>query len=271
MKTLCLLLILLIFFGNAGAQMQRTSSALENYITLSLEAGTFFASRPGHDITLNFPYTVTSFATGGTDKQTFDGSLRGKFTSPAYMGGLNLGFVLQHSSIDVGLGLFREDGGDHGWYMKGGYGYIVPLGGLLLKPAIDLYYLIGKDKIGTIDNNQKEISLLGYTAYDQFTVKSDDGEGSTVENTYNADHLDVNYRRFNFLANPKIVLATRPKGRLVLSLELGWMFQLSQRCNMQLEQTSTSTQETYTVAKIPLENNGSLNGAYAGINIGVRL
>ena len=73
------------------------------------------------------------------------------------------------------------------------------------------------------------------------------------------------------MANPKIVLSTRPLGRLVVGLELGWLLQIHQRCDLQLEQTSRSTSETYTVGKVRLDKNGSLGGAYAAIKVGVRL
>jgi len=264
MKKLYLLLFSLFFFRDADAQ------TADNYEMLSLDAGTFFPKGPGRDITANFPYTVTSFATGTRDQQTFDGSLRGKFTSPAYMLGLSFGVVRGHSHVDVGGGLLREDGGDHGFYVKGGYGYSVSLGGLVMRPTLDIYYVAEKNKLGTIDNTEKEISLLGYTAYEQYTLRMDDGDGGTYDATYNANHLDINYQRFSFLANPKVVLAPRVTGRFVFGLELGWMLQVSQRCKLQLEQTSTSSQQTNTVGRVTVENNGTLSGPYAAINIGVR-
>lgn len=250
----------------AGAQTPSVE-----YGTLSIEAGTFFAGKPGHDIGASFPYTVTSIYSGTRTQYNFDGTLKGKFTSPAYFGGLNLGYVWKHNNIDAGAGLFREDGGENGVYLKGGYGYGFILGGLVLKPTLDAYFLMSKNKMGTIENSQKEIRLLGYTAYSQYTVKVDDGEGNTYDETYDANHLDVNYRRFILLANPKVILSTRPLGRLIAGLELGWLFQVHQRCDLQLEQTNTSAPATYTVGKVRLDKNGTLGGAYAAINIGVRL
>jgi len=49
------------------------------------------------------------------------------------------------------------------------------------------------------------------------------------------------------------------------------MLQLYQHCDLQLEQTSRSTSATYMVGKVRLDKNGSLGGAFAAINIGVRL
>ncbi|MBN9383314.1 MAG: hypothetical protein J0H74_21340 [Chitinophagaceae bacterium] len=266
MRTLCLSLLLLLVYRDAGAQTHSN-----DYVILSADVGAFFAGTPGHDVATTFPYTVTPVASGVRHQETFDGALKGKFTSPSYMAGLSLGYFWKRNSVDAGVGLYRSDGGDHGVYLKAGYGYGVHVGGLVLRPTVDFYYLMGKNKMGTIDNSGVDINLLGFTAFDQFTVAQDDGNGGTYDAIYNADHLDVNYRRFNLLANPKIVLSTKPLGRLVVSLELGWLLQLHQRCDLQLEQTSKSSSETYTVGKVRLDRNGSLGGAFAAINIGVRL
>jgi hypothetical protein len=61
MRTLCPLLVLLLVYRNAGAQ---THSG--DYFVLSADAGTFFATHPGHDIATTFPYMVTSTASGGS-------------------------------------------------------------------------------------------------------------------------------------------------------------------------------------------------------------
>lgn len=266
MRTLLLACIPLLLCTEAGAQNRSNE-----YGVLSLDAGTFFAHHPGHDIATSFPYTVTSLTSGGSTQSTFNGSLQGKFTSPAYLAGLKFDYGWRRSVVDLGAGFFRANGGDHGVYLKAGYGYNLYLGGLAVRPAVDFYYLMGKDKMGTLDNSQKQISLLGFMAYEQYTVSQDDGDGSSYDETYNADHLDINYRRFTLLGNPKIVVSTPSLGRLVVNLEFGWLVQLYQRCDLQLEQTNTSHDETHTVGKVMLDMNGSLGGAFAAINIGVRL
>jgi len=266
MRTLLLACIPLLLCTEAGAQ-----SHSNEYGVLSLDAGTFFAHRPGHDIATSFPYTVTSFSSGGSTQNIFNGSLQGKFTSPAVLVGLKFDYVWKRNLFDFGAGLFRADGGDHGVYLKAGYGYRLRLGGLAITPVVDFYYLMGKDKMGTIDNSQKQISLLGFMAYEQYTVSQDDGNGGSYDETYDANHLDINYRRFTLLGNPKIVLSAPSMGRLVVNVELGWLVQIYQRCDLQLEQTNTSNAVTYTVGKVRLDMNGSLGGAFAAINIGVRL
>ena len=266
MKTLLLVCVPLLLCMEAEAQGHSNE-----YGVLSLDAGTFFAHRPGNDIATSFPYTVTSLTSGGSTQSTFNGSLQGKFTSPAYLAGLKFDYMWRRNVFDLGGGFFWADGGDHGFYLKAGYGYNLFLGGLAIRPAVDLYYLMGKDKMGTIDNSQKQISLLGFMAYEQYTVSQDDGDGGSYNETYDANHLDINYRRFTLLGNPKIIVSTPSLGRLVVSLELGWLVQIYQRCDLQLEQTNTSHDATYTVGRVRLDMNGSLGGAFAAINVGVRL
>ena len=158
MKALNLLLIPILLAGSAGAQ---TPVVREKYTSLSTGFGEFFPYNPGHDVSASFPYTVTDVATASTSQQNFNGALHGKFTRPSYMLDLlKLEFVRKRNSIDMGVGLFQEAGGDHGYYVKGGYGYILPIGDLLLRPAIDLFYVSGVDKMGSIDNNQKELQRL---------------------------------------------------------------------------------------------------------------
>ena len=271
MKTLCLPLLLLFMGAGVQAQYYSRKTPLDSYGFLSLDPGVFFASRPGHNISTSFPYTTTSYVSGTRSSETFEGSLQGRFTSPAYMLGISGGGAIRHTYLDVGVGLFRENGGDNGIYLKGGFGYIIPLGGLFLRPTLDFYYLMGKNNIGTIDNTDKDINLLGHTAFSQYTVKSTDGDGNEYENTYDANHLDVNYQRHTLLANPKIAFTFKPQGKMIFSLEAGWMLQVAQWCNLQLEQTNASVDATYTVGKIRLDRNGQLNGPYAGINIGIDL
>ncbi|HEY4205902.1 MAG TPA: hypothetical protein VGM31_03775 [Puia sp.] len=124
MRTLLLACIPLLLCTEAGAQRHSNE-----YGILSLDGATFFAHHPGQDIATSFPYTVTSLNSGTRSQDTFNGSLQGKFTSPAYMGGLKFDYVWRRNQIDLGVGLFRADGGDHGVYLKGGYGYNMHLGG----------------------------------------------------------------------------------------------------------------------------------------------
>lgn len=256
------LLILLLIGSGAGAQ---------SYNLLNFHANTFWPNSPGHDVSTSFPYAVTDLTTGTRDSRTFEGELKGKFTNPLYMFGATLEIVRRHNGGDFGAGLFTERGGDHGYYLQAGYKYVISFGGLLLKPGLDFYYVRGIDKMGSIDNRQKEIYLLGYTAHDQFTITESDGysDGGTVRNTYDAERLDVNYRRNSFLAQPKFTLATTFWDRISLGLELGYMIQMVQKASVNFEQNNHHASDSYSVGKVKLTQNGTLTGASAAFTVGV--
>jgi hypothetical protein len=303
MKALSLLLIpLLLTAAGAGAQAQTAdspsantssskpansslpgSSALpasspaapapENYSILSAGFGRFFLSTPGRDISATLPYMVKDVNSGLETNQTFNGSARSLFKTPVNMINLlNFELVRKHESIDLGFGLAQERNADkQGFYLKGGYRYILPLGPLLIKPGVDNYFVIaGQNTIGSIDNRQKEIFLAGYHAGDQFTVTTSDDDGSTTD-TYDADHLDISYGRTILLTEPKITLATRPAGRWAFSLEFGWMIQLVQWSNLEFKQFDASGDHSHSVGTALFGSDGTLSGPYAAINVGIYL
>jgi hypothetical protein len=240
------------------------------YTIVSVNFGTFYPKSPGHDVTSFFPYTVNSVVDGSEKEQVFNSSTRGRFKSPSYLIDLNVEYDKGHHGVAIGVGGFTGRGGDYGLSLKAGYRYILSLGGLQLKPAIDLYYLIGaNNKLGAIDNNQKILYLPGLTSYDQFTVKSYDDDGSH-EDTYNTDHLNVNYRRNSWLLKPGIILTTEPSNKLVFSLELGWMFQVAQTSFLQFVQKGDGGGSN-VLGKAPMEKNGKLSGPYAGVAVGIRI
>jgi hypothetical protein len=240
---------------------------------LYVGGGVFSPSQPGHDVTTSFQYQIIDPNTGSKATQTFSGGVHGRFTSPIYLIDLfGLEFVNRHLAINTGFGLYEEAGGDHGVYLKAGYRYVIPLGRLLLKAGFDLDYFFGSALVmGSIDNRNKYIIVPGFEAGDQFTVQSTDADGSSTTETYDADHLDVDYRRSGFLANPKVVLAAAPRGRLSLSLEFGWMFQLSQQSDLVYRQEDGKEENSYTLGKTRIAENGIFSGPYAAFTVGFAL
>jgi hypothetical protein len=265
MKPLRLLFIVLLSFMEGRAQK-------EGYTIVSLNVGNLFPRSAGHDVTSFFPYTSTSVLDGKETHELFNSSTRGRFRSPSYLIDLSVEYDKGHHGGTFGIGGFTGRGGDYGLSLKAGYRYIVPLGGLQLKPAIDVYYLIGaNNNLGNIDNREKMLSLPGLTSYDQFTVKSTDEDGGSQQDTYYTDHLDVNYRRNSWLVKPGIILSAQPRNKLVFSLEAGWMFQVAQSSFLQFVQKGDGQGESRVLGKAPMEKNGKLSGPYAAISIGISL
>jgi hypothetical protein len=276
MKALYLLLIPFLFFQEAGAQTENRNTSVspvlpERYTILTAGFGIFFPSRAGHDVATTFPYTLKDVDNGNETNEIFNGRVHDRFSSPINMIDLlDVEFVRKHHSIDMGVGLSYEGGGDHGFYLKGGYRYILSFGGLQLKPGIDLYYIFGgNNTLGKIDNKKKEIFLPGAYADDHFTVTETD-EYSSSDETVDADHLDVDYIRSTLMAEPKIVLAVEPSRKLTFSLEAGWMFQVLQYSRLEFRQFDDGNNSN-VVGHISQPYNGSMNGLYAAIKVGINI
>lgn len=265
MKPLPLLLVSLLFVQQASAQLPSV-----NYNLVSLTGGLLYFRHPGKNVSQSFPYTIIPDAGGNSTSHTFNGSLGHSFANPAYTGDIgSIELARKHHSIVLGIGISQEIKDVAGIYFKGGYRYLFPLKGFLLKTGFDLYLVSdGGNKLGSIDNKDQEIDLFGYQAKSQWTESSTDDQGVTTTDTYHAKTLHVIYRRKSFLAEPKIAIVTTGK-HLALGLEAGWMFQLSQSASIRLEQSDTKDSHGNTIGTLPLNNNGSLGGPYIAITVGV--
>lgn len=271
--------VLLLSMRVSGQSQSFLARYPNNYFIVSVSPGMFFPSHPGHDISANFPYTTASTVTGVRETHQFDGAVKNKFSNPLFMLGGTLESILKHHDIVIGGGVFQMNGGDHGYYLQAGYRYVIHAGGLDLKPGVDVYYLSGVDRMGSIDNHQQNIYLPGYTAYDQFTIKESetytDSEGenytSTRNHTYDAERLDVNYRRISYLTEPKVAVTAHYRKLLSFGLELGYMIQVSQVSRIGYEQVNHAASRNYTVGKQRLDQNGVLSGPHASVKVGVNL
>jgi hypothetical protein len=242
----------------------------DRYTILYVGGGVFAPVQAGHDVTTSFQYQTVDPNTGSKATQTFSGGVHGRFTSPIYLIDLvGLEFVNRHLDINTGFGLYEEAGGDHGVYVKAGYRYVIPLGRLLLKPGFDLDYFFGTALVmGSIDNRNKDIIVPGFEAGEQFEAQVTNWDNSTTTETFNADHLNVDYRRSGFLFNPKMVLAMRPRGRLSLSLEVGWMLQLAQQSDIVYMQEDGKEENNYILGKTRVAENGVFSGPYGAFTVG---
>ena len=248
MKPLPLLVIPFLCLQQAAAQ-----SPTGKYLLFSISGGLLYPRHPGKDVTKNFVYTTLPDAGGGRTSQTFNGSLGHSFANPSYTGDfINAEVAWNHHSIDFGMGLSQELKDIEGGYFKGGYRYHLPFKGVRIKAGLDLYYVMGSDnKLGSIDNKDQEIDLLGYKAKSQWTETSSDDDGNTETNTYYANKLDVQYQRSSFLAEPKIAITTTGK-HFAFGLEAGWMFQLVQDDVIELQQSDTKGKTTHTVGNVSI-------------------
>jgi len=266
MKPLNLLLIAgLLVAGQTNAQPS-------SYTIFSFGAGRMSVNDPGRDVSSSFSYTATDVSTGVSAFGTFRGSLGQGFlrtVNPIDLADLE--FVRGRHSIDLGVGIANEIGTSTSVYFKGGYRKIFSFGGFQIKPALDLYYFSGgSTKMGSIDNRNQDLTMMGFTATSEWTKDVTDEDGNVTEtDTYYADHLDVNYTRHDFAVKPSVIVA-KQLDRLCLSVEAGWMQELGQSCFLKLDQRDGAGNGNY-VGGVPLDNNGSMSGLYFAVGVGVRL
>ena len=262
---------------SAGAQSQPQAQPFPSmpnkdyYTVISCGYGQLLPGRPGHDVSTSFPYTVTDLTTGVETQQTFRGSLGNVFARPINMVDLlNAEFVLKRNSIELGFGIY-EDGKDNGTFFKIGYGRNLSMGAFRLRPGVAVGYMLSNDDIGIIDNRQKELSFFNYHVGDQFVVTDSYYDAASdittsTDRTVDADHLDVGYLRGTFFAEPKLTFATKPLGRFVASLDVGWMVQLGQVSQLQFTQRGGGNGQN--AGHVVLDSNGDLGGFYASLRVG---
>ena len=260
-----LLLIAFLCLEQAAAQ-----TPTGDYDLLSISGGLLYPKHPGKNVTRVFSYTAIPDAGGNRTTNTLTGSLGYSFESPAYTGNLiNFEIARKHHSIDIGIGITAELKDNTGGYFQGGYRFLLPLKGFILKPGIDLYYVIGSEnKMASIDNKDQEIDLLGYSAPSKWTDTYSDDNGNTETNTYYVNRLDILYQRNSFLAEPKIGLTSTGK-HFAFGIEAGWMFQLAQSAIIELQQSETKGKDTHNIGRVGVNNNGSMGGPYVALTMGV--
>jgi hypothetical protein len=280
MKPLTLSLILFLLLQQADGQFlspselqkrrQQPSQPDANYGMISLSMGTLFPLHPGQVFTSHFQYTSTSATTGASATHAFAGT-SGSFYSIAILGDLLHGaYISNNSCLDLGLGLNGDMSNDVSAYIKFGYGYIFRFGRLQVQPTLDFYWALdGPVTMGTINNKDSNINILGFTAKSQFTETSSDANGNTTTDTYNAGTLEINYKRNSFLAAPKVLLGTVLGRHLYVGVEAGWLLQMWQTTTIKLTQYDENDgTNTNAVGKVHLNTNGSLGGPEVALNVG---
>ncbi len=279
MKRLILSLILFLLIRQSDGQFlplselqkkQQPSQPDVNYGMISAGVGALFPLHPGQVFSNHFQYTSTSAATGVSTTHAFTGT-SGSFLSTAILGDLIHGaYISNNSCFDLGLGLNGDMGGEANAYIKFGYGYIFRFGPLQVQPTLDFYWALdGPVTMGTINNKDSIINILGFTAKSQFTETSSDDNGNNTTTTYNAGSLDVDYKRNSFLAAPKVLLGSLFWRHLYVGIEAGWLLQMAQSATIKLTQYDENDgSNSNPIGKVHLSANGSLGGPEIALNVG---
>jgi len=205
---------------------------------------------------LNFPYTSIDGAGVATNSvfQSRRGSVVSNKLQPYWtLFGFESGGLKHFGSFDFSFG--------NGVTFSGGYGFTWYFNGpgeheknivdkrFVFKASMNIAWELyaGKTSLGTIDNTNKTISLLGYTATPTFYVSTttDDGNGNEITETipYQAQNLNVSYSQTELLLVPKIGIGNNPyrggdskKLKLLWDLSVGYNLPFYNKGGIQLTQ-----------------------------------
>jgi hypothetical protein len=263
----------------------------DKYTILSAGFGYLFNDKINGQFSETFPYSSRDITTGTLTNGIFKGGLKDPFAANLFLIDLfNVEFLRPRHSIAVDLGMNSDLGNNYGACLRGGYAFIFPLhfiriNGkelLLFKPSMNLTYMFGySEPIGSLDNHNKVIDLLGHQAGNQFTIdrtKNDPG------GTYNSGLLNIYFVRRRLLLMPKISLSNQPWGKLFWSIDAGWAIPVLQSDKLVLQQVgfddsskekilavvgfhangATTSLNNVAIQKIP-----SPGGLFLAINVGI--
>jgi hypothetical protein len=286
---------ILVNIKDVGQQLDDSLYKREKYVIYSIGIGNLLNKKVPGTLSAMFSYTSKDISTGITTPQTFNGHFKDPFSPNIYLLDLlNLEIVSKKHFFDIGAGINSNQYDKYSPYFKFGYGHIFPINLvkwhnqsiLLFKPSMGILYMDGaRENLGSIDNNNKVINLLGYTADNQFSVHYDYVYYGT-DKTYNASRLAVDFSRSIFMLAPKISISNKLSNRLYWSIDASWLLQISNYNRFYLNQEANDNGgHLKTLAEIKPGTNGlttmfngipftkgpSLSGAYIGVNVGMCL
>jgi hypothetical protein len=250
----------------------------DHYHILAFNYGSIFPANPGQAAMANVNYTV--YPVGGSSyNETFKGVAKNGFANRMWsMGGDYESIWHEKNDIVLGVGGFKNVGGDGGFYFHGGYRYVLNLGSLSIKPGIDYYALRGSNHVGDINNYQKTLYFDGFISDPNFTIArtntytDDDGNEyqETTYSNYTTDRVEVKYRRKAKALQPLIEASGHWK-RLSVSMEFGYMIQIQQKSTLLFDQVDDHLRERNEVGKMSLRKNGVLTGPRVSLMVGLIL
>ena len=213
---LCILLLSLSFFQQSNAQSYHERSL---YGALTAGAGIFvFNHNPGL-MSINFPYTVTN-ASGNATHQVFQSKPIGSYSQRSLMGDVNLEVGNWRHCVSIGV---HPTDFQAYIYMGYGYNFYFDIGArnanvstdrkFVIKPSFNIAfsdYVLSDNKnkddsyLGTIDNVDKTVELLGHTSSPTFHYTS--GKANTDYHE-TSKTLDLYYGQTDWVFIPEITLS----------------------------------------------------------------
>ncbi len=198
------ILLFLVAFKQYGHAQSQTYHEHSGYVALTAGAGILaFRNVPGQ-MNLQFPYTVTD-ASGTVTHQVFQSKAISSYSRPSLMGDINLEMGNWRNCVSIGI---HPANNKAYIYMGYGYNFYFDIKGhsrnastapkFVLKPSFNIAFsdYAHADKkakdfnyLGSIDNADKTIELLGHVSSPSFHYKSGEDYESYTEDTKTLDIL----------------------------------------------------------------------------------
>jgi hypothetical protein len=257
----CLITIMANLFAaySAHAQLPVDSSRLNKYFhyssfTLTMGAAAQFFGHSNGLLSVSFPYVVTD-SSGTSANNVFYAQKRKIYNgSKLYWFPVLVEIGRLHHFFDLGVSWSTVEGEfTNGVDFTAGYGFIWYVDGrhrsrgsahpqrFAIKAALQVTYSTdasgsSSEELGSIDNSNKTIYLLGHTAGPTFTTQA---SRSTPAKTYEASTLIVAYSQREFSLLPRISIANNPyRSYLRWELMIGYNFPWYDRGGIFLQQQS---------------------------------
>jgi len=232
--------------------------------------GTFLPVGSVSAVPVGFNYTVTPATGGASTVHTFTGSVNRAYSTGLFylLDFSDMELVRKRHSFHAGMGLFAEHG-VIGFSWVEGYSRIFRVGGLLLKPGLDLHLISsGRKLIGNIDNRGVGIDVFGNQAKAQYQPDAPPDDYSPPE-TYDAARLKVEYGFTVVFVKPRLVIATPPLHKWVFNFECGYFLPTVPDGVLEFIQVDQAGQNGKKIGEQPIDHYGFHSGLHVALNAGI--
>ena len=303
MKSLITSTFFLALLARAGAQVpplaapgtkatRDTTRVFDYTVILTAGVGDVFYHRIPGDMTISFPYTVQPAGTNLIAKETFTGKAKNFYSGDMIpIEFFNMEFLPKNNiGIRTAIGEVSAPAGekDDAFYFREGVYYSIPihLGARrntqwFFRPGLDGFLVItsGGGLLGTIENSNATVGLLGHSSGPQFSTTDDDGNQS---GPYNTRYLNIYMDQNRGALIPKLTLAFQSKWLFFASVDAGWLVPVFTARALAVYQEDGNGDDnnlmhvmfkhnpiTIAVNNQVVGRTPSVNGLYLALNVGI--
>src|ERR1035437_6038006 len=296
------ILFTIILINNSISYGLAQETAKNNlYFSFSVGAGELFFPRTNGQLQVCFPYTSTDQA-GNTTKNIFTSTAINSYAKRQVMGGFNLELGTVRNFIEA-----RFYTANNSANVSAGYGYNLYFDlfknekrsqkekTFVIKYSINIDFsnytnwdgrgnATDYNYLGSIDNENKTINLLGFTSNPTYTYYDGFPYYTRTPHVVNTKNIIIFYTQNDWVVIPKISLTNNPyKHLLHCEVEVEYFLPLREKGGIQLFQNGTNAmtsgvlglnESSYTTTfnnKVITSNPYKFHGFFIGLTIGINI